>query len=117
MTNDKTAPAPRGGAPARRALGRGLDALLPSKPTVPSSIPAAPAAANAPDAFYAKIEDLHPNRNQPRTRFDDKALDELAASLKEIGMLEPILVRRRAAGGYEIVAGERRWRASQRAGL
>ena len=101
----------------RRALGRGLDALLPSKPTAPSSIPAAPSAANAPDAFYAKIEDLHPNRNQPRTRFDDKALDELAASLKEVGMLEPILVRRRAAGGYEIVAGERRWRASQRAGL
>jgi ParB family chromosome partitioning protein len=101
----------------RRALGRGLDALLPSKPTTPSSIPAAPVAANAPDAFYAKIEDLHPNRNQPRTHFDDKALDELAASLKEIGMLEPILVRRRGAGGYEIVAGERRWRASQRAGL
>jgi ParB family chromosome partitioning protein len=102
----------------RRALGRGLDALLPSKPTAPSSsIPAAPAAPNSPDAFYAKIEELHPNRKQPRTRFDDKALDELAASLKEIGMLEPILVRRRAAGGYEIVAGERRWRASQRAGL
>ena len=65
----------------------------------------------------ARIEDLHPNRSQPRTRFDDKALDELAASLKEIGMLEPILVRRRQAGGLEIVAGERRWRAAQRAGL
>jgi ParB family chromosome partitioning protein len=68
-------------------------------------------------SFYAPIEDLHPSRSQPRTRFDDKALDELAASLRTMGMLEPILVRRRTQGGHEIVAGERRWRAAQRAGL
>jgi ParB family chromosome partitioning protein len=97
----------------RRALGRGLDALLPSVP-----LPSAPAAAvRSGEIFSAPIEELHPSRNQPRTRFDDKALDELAASLAEIGMLEPILVRRRAQGGFEIVAGERRWRAAQRAGL
>lgn len=127
--------------PKRRALGRGLDALLPASrvvpspppsPVAPAVVPAAPvvpvvppspvssAATVAPRAtiaFLAPIEELHPSRGQPRTHFDDSALDELAASLKEIGMLEPILVRRRVQGGYEIVAGERRWRASQRAGL
>jgi ParB family chromosome partitioning protein len=107
----------------RRGLGpRGLDALLPSappsqQPAAPPPAPAAGPARGAPDAFHAKIEELHPNRSQPRTRFDDEALAELAASLREIGMLEPILVRRRQQGGYEIVAGERRWRAAQRAGL
>jgi ParB family chromosome partitioning protein len=102
----------------KRRLGRGLDALLPSVPTAPARAASAPPpAAGAPDAFYAPIEELHPNRKQPRTRFEDHALDELAASLKEIGMLEPILVRRRQLGGFEIIAGERRWRAAQRAGL
>jgi len=88
----------------KRRLGRGLDALLPSGPA-------------SVDSSRAKIEELHPNRAQPRTRFDDAALDELAQSIKDIGLLEPILVRHRAQGGYEIVAGERRWRAAQRAGL
>jgi ParB family chromosome partitioning protein len=100
----------------RRALGpRGLDALLPAAPA--SGTARSPGSGKAgPDAFYAPIEELHPSRSQPRTRFDDQALDELAASLREVGMLEPILVRRRAQGGFEIVAGERRWRAAQRAG-
>jgi ParB family chromosome partitioning protein len=93
----------------KRRLGRGLDALLPGG--------AMPIAAASADGFRAKIEELHPNRAQPRTRFDDAALNELAQSIKEIGLLEPILVRRRPQGGYEIVAGERRWRAAQRAGL
>ncbi len=109
----------------RRALGRGLDALLPAAPPAapaapPASTPAAnpvtPPAVQRP-ASVARIEELHPNRNQPRTRFDDAALTELADSLKQLGMLEPILVRKRAAGGFEIIAGERRWRAAQRAGL
>jgi ParB family chromosome partitioning protein len=101
----------------KRRLGRGLDALLPSAPppAAPKSQPQI--AAAAADGFKAKIEELHPNRTQPRTRFDDAALDELASSIKSIGILEPILVRRRAAGGFEIIAGERRWRAAQRAGL
>jgi ParB family chromosome partitioning protein len=93
----------------KRRLGRGLDALLPGGAPI--------AAANA-EGFRAKIEDLHPNRSQPRTRFDDATLSELAQSIKDLGILEPILVRKRAqGGGYEIVAGERRWRAAQRAGL
>ena len=92
----------------KRRLGRGLDALLPS---------GAPIAAASVDGFRAKIEDLHPNRSQPRTRFDESTLNELAQSIKDLGILEPILVRKRAGGGYEIVAGERRWRAAQRAGL
>ncbi|HEX4353042.1 MAG TPA: ParB/RepB/Spo0J family partition protein, partial [Polyangiales bacterium] len=99
--------------PNKRRLGRGLDALLPAiSAPVPIPIPAASA-----EGFRAKIEELHPNRTQPRTRFDDAALEELSQSIKEIGLLEPILVRKRALGGYEIVAGERRWRAAQRAGL
>jgi ParB family chromosome partitioning protein len=95
----------------KRRLGRGLDALLPA---IPAS--AAIAAASA-DFFRAKIEELHPNRSQPRTHFDDASLNELSQSIKDIGVLEPILVRKRAQGGFEIVAGERRWRAAQRAGL
>jgi len=105
----------------RRALGRGLDALLPATPPAPGSATspapaAAPAAPQRPPSV-ARIDELHPNRKQPRTRFDDTALAELADSLKQIGILEPILVRKRAAGGFEIVAGERRWRAAQKAGL
>lgn len=93
----------------RRALGRGLDALLPSAP---------PPTSSSPNLFYAKIEELHSNRTQPRSSFDDEKLNELAVSLKEVGMLEPILVRKLHHGeGYEIVAGERRWRAAQRAGI
>lgn len=94
----------------RRALGRGLDALLPAAPPPPTP-------ASSANIFLAKIEELHSNRSQPRSRFDDEKIDELAASLKEMGMLEPILVRKRARGGYEIVAGERRWRAAQKAGI
>jgi ParB family chromosome partitioning protein len=100
--------------PKKRGLGRGLDALLPAAPVQPAR------ASGGPEAFLAPIEALTPSRGQPRTRFDDAALDELAASLRELGMLEPILVRRKpggASGGFEIVAGERRWRAAQRAGL
>jgi ParB family chromosome partitioning protein len=103
----------------QRRLGRGLDALLPggtAQGALGSSGHGAIAAANV-DGFRAKIEELHPNRSQPRTRFDDATLNELAQSIRDIGLLEPILVRKRTGGGYEIVAGERRWRAAQRAGL
>jgi len=82
-------------------------------------LPAAPSkkAGKGSQGFTAAIEDVHPNREQPRTRFDDATLDELARSIEQLGVLEPILVRKRAQGGYEIIAGERRWRAAQRAGL
>ncbi|MDH3624051.1 MAG: ParB/RepB/Spo0J family partition protein [Myxococcales bacterium] len=92
---------------ARRRLGRGLDGLLPAAP---------PASERAPKNTAA-IEDLHPGQMQPRTRMDAEALAELAASIREHGVLEPVLVRKRSAGGFEIIAGERRWRAAQQAGL
>lgn len=93
----------------KKRLGRGLDGLLPA--ARPSGGPSLPTGTTAP------IEDVHPNRAQPRSRFDDQKLEELATSIRSMGVLEPILVRRRAGGGFEIVAGERRWRAAQRAGL
>ncbi len=98
---------------AKRRLGRGLDGLLPAAPYKP----ARGGGSKRSPGFEAPIEEVHPNRAQPRRRFEDSALDELAASIAELGVLEPILVRNRAGGGYEIVAGERRWRAAQRAGL
>jgi ParB family chromosome partitioning protein len=88
-------------------LGRGLDGLL----------PAAPPASERSAKNNAAIEDLHPGRMQPRGRMDAVALAELAASIREHGVLEPILVRGRPSGGFEIIAGERRWRAAQQAGL
>ena len=89
----------------KRRLGRGLDGLLPA---------AAPAKKTVTNT--ARIEELRPGRGQPRRRFDDAALDELAASISAHGVLEPILVRKEKKG-FEIIAGERRWRAAQRAGL
>ena len=92
---------------ARRRLGRGLDGLL----------PAAPPPSERPSKNNAAIEDLHPGHMQPRVRMDAEALAELAASIREHGVLEPILVRKRQSGGFDIIAGERRWRAAQQAGL
>lgn len=80
-------------------------------------LPAAPPPSERPSKNAAAIEDLHPGRMQPRVRMDAEALAELAASIREHGVLEPILVRKRASGGFEIIAGERRWRAAQQAGL
>jgi len=99
----------------RRALGRGLDALLPA----PSQVSAAGASYGDKSVFLCPIERLSPQAGQPRQHFDEEALEELSASIREHGLIEPIVVRRAAAGQdrYEIIAGERRWRASQRAGL
>lgn len=93
---------------SKKRLGRGLDGLLPAAPKT-GPIPKGTSTA--------RIEELHPNRDQPRRTFDEEALQELADSIAEHGVLEPVLVRKRAQGGFEIIAGERRWRASQRAGL
>jgi ParB family chromosome partitioning protein len=107
----------------RRALGRGLDSLLPPAPTraTATATTSEPATAVGQRTLELPIEEIHPNRQQPRKRFDDDAIDELAHSLKQLGFLEPILVRKRVhqgqPGGYEIIAGERRWRAAQRAGI
>lgn len=104
----------------RRALGRGLGALLPNQPAArPEQAPAA--EAGSPPAqrryFNAPIEDIYPNPDQPRKRFAEDELDELAASIRAHGIIQPLVVRRRSEGGYELIAGERRWRASQRAPL
>lgn len=102
------------GGPPRRGLGRGLGALLPSTP----ADKAAPAPAAPPPRSYtiAPIEDVYPSADQPRRRFDDGELDELASSIRAHGVIMPLVVRPRPAGGYLLIAGERRWRAAQRAG-
>jgi ParB family chromosome partitioning protein len=93
----------------KRALGRGLDALLPTKPGLP--------VAGERVYFHCAIEKITPQRGQPRRHFEAKALGELAQSIREHGVLEPLIVRKVGSDKFEIIAGERRWRASQRAGL
>lgn len=89
---------------AKKALGRGLDALI------------KPPESGSGKVLQVDVSRLHPNPEQPRGKFDGDSLKELAASIRSQGVLQPILVRR-AENGYEIVAGERRWRAAQGAGL
>ncbi len=105
-------------ADKRPALGRGLHALIPPAPPAPA---AAPAVAPSPPAARATpleldIDRLTPNPRQPRLHLDDARLDELAQSIRANGVIQPILARPRG-DTFEIVAGERRWRAAQRAGL
>lgn len=88
----------------RPALGKGLSALIPDAPE-PKSAPT-----------EVDIDLLAPNEHQPRHHLDDARLDELARSIKTNGVIQPIVVRK-TDGGYRIIAGERRWRAAQRAGL
>lgn len=98
----------------RRALGRGLDALLPA---APSKSPAAQTYGDK-SVFQCAIEKVVPQKGQPRQFFAKDKIEELAASIKEHGLLEPIVVRRvSGSDSFEIIAGERRWRASQKAGL
>ena len=98
--------------PPRRALGMGLDALLPvAKPS------AAPHYGEK-SVFSCAVEKIVPQRGQPRQHFDPQALEELALSLREHGLIEPLVVRRvPGSDKLELIAGERRWRASQKAGL
>ncbi|MFO0556556.1 MAG: ParB/RepB/Spo0J family partition protein [Polyangiales bacterium] len=105
MGNDKGKKGPE----PRRALGRGLEALLPAV--------TAKAAEKVEQEFQrVAVSRLVPNKDQPRKRFEDSALDELAESIKSQGLIQPIVVRR-SGDELEIIAGERRWRAAQRAGL
>ncbi|MEO8340495.1 MAG: ParB/RepB/Spo0J family partition protein, partial [Nitrospirota bacterium] len=92
----------------KKALGRGLDALLPA--TKPASV------SELSDVQHLRIEAIVPNRYQPRQTFDPQELMELTASLKQSGLLQPILVRRKGDGIYELISGERRWRAAKEAG-
>ena len=95
-------------AEKRPALGRGLSALIPDAP--------APAAGPTERSLDVDIDLLRPNRFQPRTTMDEASIAELARSIKSNGVIQPIVVRK-ADKGFEIIAGERRWRASQHAGL
>jgi ParB family chromosome partitioning protein len=96
----------------RPALGRGMAALLSNAAPPPSISAAAPGRA----LLSLPVEAIERNAKQPRKRFDEARLEELAASIREHGIVEPILVRREGTK-YRILAGERRWRAAQRAGL
>lgn len=124
-----TAPAlpdPTGpGAVGSIAAGRATSAL--TGPTIPAPAQPGPSErttdGTAPvpvgGAVYREIElaAVQPNAKQPRTQFDEESLAELEHSIREFGLLQPIVVREIAAGSYELVMGERRWRAAQRAGL
>lgn len=87
----------------RRALGRGLSELLGEQA--------------GGELQEVALKSISPNPNQPRKEFDAEAIAELAESIKKVGVMQPIIVRERATGNYEIIAGERRWRAAQIAGL
>jgi ParB family chromosome partitioning protein len=100
---------------AVRGLGKGLDSLIPN--TVGVKKESAPEAAqNTEKGTMVKITMVEPNRKQPRKNFDEDALQELSDSIKQFGLLQPILVQDRK-DHYEIIAGERRWRAAKMAGL
>lgn len=102
--------------PKRRALGRGLSALLPQdEGSTPARAESAPPAKGA--FAHAQIEEIRPSPEQPRRDFEDAALEELAQSIRACGVIQPLVVRPVEGGGYTLVAGERRWRAAQRAGL
>lgn len=93
----------------KKALGRGLEALLPT--TKPAPMP------ELPEVQHLRLDAIVPNRYQPRQTFSSQELAELAASLKQTGLLQPVLVRRKGDGMYELISGERRWRAAREAGL
>jgi ParB family transcriptional regulator, chromosome partitioning protein len=107
----------------RRGLGRGLGALIPTAPPATGSVErdGTPDASEPdfPGAYFEEIPvaAVTPNPRQPRQVFDAEALEELAVSIREVGLLQPVVVRKVMPGHYEIVMGERRWRACQLAGL
>ena len=89
--------------PERRGLGRGLEVLI--------------GGAGTSELAQVPVEQIHPNPRQPRKRFDHEATAGLADSIRSQGIIQPVVLRPRAAGGYELIAGERRWRAAREAGV
>jgi ParB family chromosome partitioning protein len=87
----------------RRGLGRGLELLV--------------GGPGEPELAHLPVETVHPNPRQPRKRFDHESTSALADSIRSQGLVQPVVVRPRAAGGFELIAGERRWRAAQEAGI
>lgn len=117
----KAPPAKTPAKDKRKALGRGLGALLPNTPAsakrgLGGDSKATP-IGDKRSYFKAQVEDIYPSPEQPRRRFDEALLEELAQSIREHGVIQPLIVRERKEGGYYLIAGERRWRASQRAAL
>ena len=92
---------PSGGA-ARRGLGRGFEVLI---------------GGAEPELARVAVDQIHPNPKQPRKRFDGEAVSGLAESIKAQGLIQPVVLRPRLEGGYELIAGERRWRAAREAGI
>ncbi len=88
---------------SRRGLGRGLEVLI--------------GGAGEAELLHLPVEAVHPNPRQPRRRFEPEATSGLAASIRHQGVLQPVIVRPRGEGGYELIAGERRWRAAREAGV
>lgn len=105
----------------KKGLGKGLDSLIPDNKSIKSVTPDKSAEAKKEEEEKAgvqtmKINEVEPNRDQPRKNFDEDALLELSDSIKQFGVLQPLLVRKRK-DYYEIIAGERRWRAAKLAGV
>ena len=90
------------GGPARRGLGRGFEVLI---------------GGAEPELARISVDQIHPNPKQPRKRFDGEAVSGLAESIKAQGLIQPVVLRPRLEGGYELIAGERRWRAAREAGI
>jgi len=109
----------------RRGLGRGLGSLIPTQPepgaetTANREIRGESTPATVAGAYFAElpISAITPNARQPRQVFDEEAMSELVHSIKEIGLLQPVVVRRTGEDRYELIMGERRWRATTEAGL
>lgn len=106
----------------RKGLGKGLNALFEGPEILGSSTeitasPKTPANHNGEEILHLKLRDIEPNPDQPRKTFDKEKLEALASSIKEHGLIQPVLVKKSNNGMYVIIAGERRWRASKLAGL
>lgn len=101
---------------AKKGLGKGLDALFMSDINAPSE-ESAPSQGSEQSTNFIKITDIDPNKNQPRKLFFDDSLEELAESIRIHGILQPLALRRSEGGRFQIIAGERRFRAAKRAGL
>lgn len=92
------------GAASRRGLGRGLEVLIGG-------------AGSRTELAEVPVAEIHPNPRQPRRHFEAEGVSGLAASIRAQGLIQPVVVRPRVAGGYELIAGERRWRAAREAGI
>src|ERR1700688_1928545 len=99
--------------PQRKVLGRGLGALVPQKVSADAPPPPPPQSG----LLLVPIEQIAPNPLQPRKTFNEASIEELARSVREHGIVQPLVVTRTSADRYKLIAGERRYRAAQRAGL